>query len=267
MIRFFYIVLLSCIFTLLVGCSRPAETIPIWEKVKLRDLSPKRYGGTKGRELKTTNFDIFIFDIPAENINLLDDACQRLYTRPLRYNDYKAFGANSFLACFGQSTMWDNIALLLRNADAREIDHISLLLTDGQTDDLAIAFLDREQTIFYVSNSGLMEGATIGPGKLVLRIKAEKIPGSRGVSNVSFMPAFPSPTKSLIPQIAAYEKSGEFLFKPVGFRLKMNPDDFIFLGPKEYSSDLMTLGSLFFSRPQPKPSIRALLIICSRINY
>jgi len=267
MLRSFYIVLLSCILTLLAGCSPPAETVPIWEKVKLRDLSPKHSGKTDIGELKTANFDIFIFEIPAENIDLLDDAWKTLYTRPLRFNDYKAFAANSFSAGFGQSTMWDNIALLLRNAKAREVDSISLLLTDGQTDDLAVTFLDRQQTIFYVSNSSLMEGATIGPGRLALRIKAEKIPGSRGVSNVSFMSVFPSPAKSSIPQIAAYEKSGEFLFKPVGFRLKMSPDDFIFLGPKKYSSDLMTLGSLFFSRPQPEPTIRTLLIICSRINY
>ena len=156
MFRSFYIVALSCILTLFAGCSPPAETVPIWEKVKLRDLSPRRYGKTDIRELKTANFDIFVFEIPAENIDLLDDAWKTLYTRPLRYNDYKAFAANSFLAGFGQSTMWDNIALLLRNADAGEVDSISLLLTDGQTDDLAITFLDREQTIFYVSNSGLM---------------------------------------------------------------------------------------------------------------
>lgn len=268
MIRFFQIAVFSCLALLLTGCNAPEESEPIWEQVKITDIAPAHNGKQPDSQLlKTINFNVYIFEMPAENISTLNDVWQMLYTKPLRFNDYDAFVANSFSVGFGEAQMWDKIADLLRAAGAKQVKTVSLLLLDGQASDLAIAGLGNKQTIFYISTDGSMEGATIGPGNLALRIKAEKIPGLRGVCNVDVQPVFSLPVRSSIPQLAAREKLGEFLFDAAGFRLKMSPGNFVFLGPEKYSSDQITLGSLFFSRPGPRPVVRTFLFVCTRINY
>jgi hypothetical protein len=256
----------SCAVVLLTGCNAPEKDEPIWQQVKIGDLAPSDNGKRPaGRLLKTTNFNIYTFEIPAENIDTLDDVWQMLYTKPLRFNDYDAFKANSFLVGFGQVQMWDKIANLLHTADGKKVQTASLLLPDGQANDLTIARLDNELTIFYISSAGSMEGAAVGPGKLALRIKAEKIPGSRGVRDVDIKPAFSPLIKSLISQPGARKKPGELLFTSAGFKLKMSPRDFIFLGPEKYISPQATLDSLFFTRHKPKPVVRTYLIVCTRI--
>lgn len=276
---------LSSAVTLLTSCNAPKENEPIWEQVKIGDLAPSHGAKRSGdQSLKTINFNVYTFEIPAENISALDDVWQMLYTRPLRFNDYDAFCANSFSAGFGQIQMWNKIAVLLRDAGAKKMPTISLLLSDGQADDLTIARLYREQPIFYISTSGSMEGATIGPGKLALRIKAKKIPGLRGVCNVQVHPVFSPPISSSIPQLAARAKAGELLFTCADFGLKMGPGDLFLLGPKKYISDQISLGSLFFSkpegslffskseagpptgRPEHKPAIRVFLVVCTSVN-
>ncbi len=251
---------------LLTGCNSPEKNESIWRHVKIGDIAPSQSNRRLGGQLlKTINFDVYIFEIPAENISALDDIWQVLHTKQLQFNDYDAFAANSFSAGFGQIQMWNEVAGLLRAAGGKKIETVSLLLADGQANDLIIARLYRKQTIFYVSTDDSIEGATVGPGELVLRIKAEKIPGSRGVCNVNAQPVFPSPIRNAIPQLAAREKSGEFLFTSAGFGLKMSPGDFVFLGPVKYT-DQITLAGLFFSKDERKPAIRTYLIVCTRIN-
>jgi hypothetical protein len=266
MIRLFQIMVFGCTAALLTSCNAPEKEKPIWQQVKISDLAPySDVNHPAGRLLKTINLDIHIFEMPAEKIDALNNVWQMMYTKPLQFNDYDAFCANSFLVGFGQIQMWDTIASVLRDAGGKKIETVSLLLPDGETNDFTIARLDKEQTIFYISSAGPMEGTTIGPGRLALRIKVEKIPGSRGVCQVNAQPVFPSPITSSIPQLAAQAKSAEFLFTSAGFGLKMSPGDFVLLGPEKYISHQITLGSLFFSRPGPKPTVRMFLLVCTRI--
>ncbi len=282
MIRIFQIAVLSSLAFWLTGCNGSKQSEPIWEQVKITDLAPSPSGKQPGAQLlKTINFNVYIFEIPAENISTLDNVWPMLHTRPLRFNDYDAFGANSFLAGFGQIPMWNRVAELLRSANGIQAGTISLLLPDNRAQTIAVAGLGKEQTVFYTSNNGSMEGATLGPGQLGLRIKAEKIPGSRGVCKMSAVPVFSPPRRSSIPLLSALEKSGEFLFRPAGFSLKMSPGDFVLLGPEKYDSGQITLGSLFFSKPEGslffselerkgperKPSVRLFLLVCTGINY
>lgn len=256
----------SCAAVLLTSCNAPEKDEPIWEQVKLGDLAPSSDAKhPPGQLLKTINLNIYVFEMPAENINALNDVWQELYTKPLQFNNYDAFCANSFLVGFGQIQMWNKIANILRNAGGKKIETVSLLLPDGETNDFTIARLDKEQTIFYISSTGSMEGTTVGPGRLALRIKVERIPGSRGVCQVSAQPVFPSPITSPIPQLAARAKSAEFLFTSAGFSLKMSPGDFVLLGPEKYIGHQITLGSLFFSRPGRRPVVRIFLLFCTRI--
>jgi hypothetical protein len=266
----------------LIGCTAPEEE-PIWKNVKIGDLAPRR--GDKpppARLIKTINFDLHIFEIPAENIDKLDDTRKTLYTKPLRFNSLQAFGANSFSVHFGQIRMLDQIYNLLLAASGKIIEKVSLMLADGQAESIAITGLDGPRTIFFTSTYGSREGANIGPGILALRLKAQTIPGLRGVCDVTAYPVFSPPiVKGAIPQLEARAKIREFPFNAAAFALKMSPGDFVLLGPKEYISDQTALSGLFFSNPEGslffsetdrkpperKPAFRIFLLVCTRTNY
>jgi hypothetical protein len=266
MARLFQTTVLICLGFLLTGCNAPKKDDALWKQVKIRDIAPSHNATSPDNQLlKTINLDIHIFEMPAEKVSALDDIWPMLHTEPLRFNQ-DSFKANLFVGGFGQAQIWNQIRELLLAAEGKRIERISLLLFDGQTKDSTIIRLNNAQTVFYAPSGGEMEGVTIGPGEIALRIKAEKIPGSRGVCNVNVQPVFTSPTKSPIPELAAIEQAGDFSFSSAGFELKMSPGDFVFLGPEKYSGDNMTLGSLFFSRPGSRPVVRTYLIICTGIN-
>lgn len=266
----------------LIGCTVTEEE-PIWKDIKIGDLAPRRDDKPASEYLiETTNFDLHIFEMPAENIDKLDDIRKALYTRPLRFNSLHAFGANSFSVRFGQIRMWNEIYNLLLAAGGKIIKKVSLMLAEDQPETIAITGLDGPRILFFTSTYGSREGANIGPGIFGLRIKAQKIPGSRGVCNVTAYPVFSPPIRrGPIPQLEARSKNREFPFSAAAFALKMSPGDFILLGPKEYISDQTALGGLFFSNPKGslflseierkplelKPAVRIFLLVCTRINY
>lgn len=282
----FIVYLLSSIFCILFffsclsGCSKPEPELPIWETVKIGDLAPEGTGKKQKVEiLKMTRLDVHIYEIPADNINELDKIRKRLFVRPLQLKDYNAFNANSFMVRFGQVDIWQQVNNWLIEAEGRNISNVSLMLADGEAQTIAIAGLDRPQSISYTAVNGSQEGANVGPGVFGLRVNAEKVPGSRGVCNLVAYPVFSPPTESAIPQLKELGKLREFPFTCAAFGLKISPGDFVFLAPKEYISDQTTLGGLFFSNPRNslffsktkapeyKPAVRVFLLVCTGINY
>lgn len=281
MIRVFQIAFLISLAFRAGGCNG-TEGEPIWERVKITDLAPSdnvKHAGPQ--QLKTLNFNVYIFEMPAENVSTLVDVWPMVYAQPLRFNNIDAFSSNSFLAGFGQIRMWDKIADLLRSSDGIQVGTVSLLLPDGQSNDVAVGVLGKEKTVLYTSENGSMKRVKLGQGKLGLRIQAEKIPAFRGLCKVSVLPVFSPPRRRSIPLFSGREKSGEFLFTSAGFSLKMAPGDFVLIGPGKYDSEQETLGGLFFSKPQGslffnelerkgpelKPSVRLFLLVCIGINY
>jgi len=226
-----------------------------------------------------TKLDVHIFEIPAENIAEIDKIRKKLFIRPLQLTDYESFSANSFLVRFGQVELWRQTNQWLLGAEGRNIANVSLMLADGQAQTVTIAGLDRPQTIYYTGANDSSEGANVGPGIFGLRIKAEKIPGSRGVCNLVGYPVFSPPSKSAIPQLQERGKLREFPFTCAAFGSNMSPGDFVFLAPNEYISDQTALGGLFFSNPRGglffsktkspeyKPAVRIFLLVCTGINY
>jgi len=285
MIRLFQIAVLGCISLALTGCNASEKNKPIWEGTKIGDIAPSHGGKRPGDQLlKTINFGVYVFEMPAENVSTLDNVWPMLYTPAsggLRFYDHNAFRANSFSVGFGQIRMWNEIADLLRAADSKSVRTVSLLLLDTQPSDIPIAPLHNEQTVFYISTDGSTERVNIGPGELVLRIRAQRIPGSRDVCDADIIPVFSPPIRASIPQLAARERLKELPFTSCRFGVKMRPGDFAFLGPVKYMSHQITLGSLFFSRPEGslffsetkrkpperKPAVRMFLLVCAGMNY
>ena len=282
MIRAFQIAFLSCLALFLIGCRSSEQIEPKPEQVKIGDMAPSYKGKQPTAELlNTVSFDVYIFEIPADNIIKLSDAWRMLYIKPLRFTDYNAFQANSFIVRFGQISALDTIHDLLNAAGGQKILTVSLLLPDSQAIDLTITGLNKSQSISFIAPNGSKQGATIGPGILVLRIQAEQVPQLRSKCNLIAYPVFTTTIKSSIPELAARAKFREFQFSSAAFGLKMGPGDFIMLGPEKYISDQSSLGSLFFSKPEGslffsspehgvpkvKTAVRIFLLVCSRINY
>ncbi|MFB0525603.1 MAG: hypothetical protein ACETVZ_08665 [Phycisphaerae bacterium] len=120
MIRIFQIAFLSCFGFYLVGCKGPAESEPKPEQIKIGDLAPSRSDQQPATDLlNTVNFDVYIFEIPAENVSKLSDAWQTLYLKPLLFTNYNAFRANSFIVRTGSMQMWQRVNDLLRAADGQ----------------------------------------------------------------------------------------------------------------------------------------------------
>jgi len=266
MIKFLQIVTICWLGLTLTACKESQKNRPIWEQVKITDLAPSANKETaEFQQLKTINFDVCVFEVPAENIKTVNNIWQILSTQPIRFNNYETFKANLFLVGFGQAPMWNKIDELFLAAGGKETETNYLLLFDGQFSSVPAAKLKNQQTVFYVPVGGRMEGVNIGQGTLVLRIKAEKIAGARGVCNFIAQPVFLSAARSAVSQPAAREKAGEINFDSVGFELKMGPGDFFLLGPEKYVSDQMTLSSLFFTRSGRKPVIRIFLFVCAGV--
>jgi hypothetical protein len=267
MVRFSNIAVMVCLITL-GGCNnKSAEQKPIWEKVKIGDLAPA--GGNQQEQIQRVKgiyFQVHIFLIPAEETDKLNEISQILYVQPFRFNHFNAFNANSFSAAYGRINMGDQIFKILSNAGAEKTGTTSLMLNYGQSDDIPITRLFESRNIYYISEDGRSETKTIGPGVLTLRMKADQIPGSRGVCYVKAVPVFPFPFTADLPNVPQQEVSKDIVFNCCGFSLKMSPGDYIFLRAQKYIDNQNSLASLFFSRPGIKPAVSAYLIVCTNIE-
>lgn len=279
MIRATHIAVLICLCLSLAGCQEP-ETKPWWDETKIDDLAPRSEDGrSQNRKLQTINFDLHIYEVPADNIRKIDEIRRTLDTRPFRFNSLTAFSSNSFSVYFGQLKTWNTITDLLVIAGAERRSRTSLLLPDGQAEDFTVAGFDYPLTVYFTSNRNTKEGARIGPGHLVMRIKAGSSPTLNDVANITIFPVFLVPLGNTIPQLNAHSKLREFPFTPAAFGLNMSPGDFIFLAPEEYVTEESSLGALFFNNPRGnmffqkdkrkppefKPCFRVYMLTCTEI--
>lgn len=263
----------------LSGCAKPEEK-PIWEKIKIGDLAPSGDETPQAKFVKGITLEVHVIEIPADNIDDLDNIRKKLRIRPLKLKNYQAFSANSFLARFGQSDVWNEVRSMLTAAGGQEVVKVSMMLSDGHPQTLAIAKLSKPQTVFYTALDGSRQGANVGRGILALRIKGDKVPGRTGICEITAYPVFSLPTNNAIPELQAQMERREFPFTSAALGLKMSLGDFVFLAPKEYVSDQTSLGGLFFSNvrgrvffnaaehklPERKTAVRVFLLACTRID-
>lgn len=280
MTRTIQIGVLICLLLWPVGCPAPKEK-DLWDEIKISDLAPE-YNDNNPQEkhLQTINFDLHIYEIPADNISKLNDIRRELDTRPLRYTDLLAFNANSFSVYFGQFQAWNTTVDLLIAAGGERRSRMSLLLPDGQTKDITVAGFDHPLSISFISSRHSKEAVRVEPGMLSMRIKTANAPAPTNIAHITVYPVFLAPTSSTIPELDARIKLREFPFTAAAFGLKMKPGDFIFLAPEEYTNDPFSLSSLFFNNPKGvlffnenrlkppelKSAFRVYMLTCTAIN-
>ena len=267
-----------------VGCNKKEQ--PIWEKVKISDLADSTAQGKKQvKMLKAVNLDVYIFEIPAMNIRKLNKLWQILTPQPIKFNSYDAFTKNGFRIGFGRLKALKTASDLLILANSKRVYTNSTVFFSKQSSDLVVRIVGRRNTIRFISSGGFAEKVTVDPGRMVLRLSAERIPGARGVCNLLVRPVFTNLQRNAIPRMNQWLKQQEFYFPPITFSVKLSPGDFVLLMPQKYTSDTSELAGLFCNQygsvflnsdkianpdkpvsMQRKPAVRLLMFVCTAIR-
>lgn len=248
----------------MAGCDNTGKA-PQTEGIKIGELAP---AGQRIRPqvLRTTNIDIVIFEVPADNVRLLDDVWGILDKGTLRFNDPNGFEANKLRAATGKFGDLDKIDKTLKSADAKKQSTTTLLISDGQPEVLNISRMTGKSTISYIGHNGDVKSSEAGPGILAIEISARKIINKRGVTGIQVLPVIYTPTEGLAPAIAAKLKAGDLRFYSAGFGLDMKPGDIVMLSPAQFSPDEITVAGRFFTRAGQDASVSLLIMVCTSVS-
>jgi len=264
------------------GC-KTSSTRPdiVWEGEKIGDIAPP----PKDRRppplfLATVSIDVHIVELPADNVEKLKPIWQILSAAPIRLMSYNAFSENSFRILFGKTTLWEKIQERLAEADGQAVTTASLTVTDNDKTDLPIAEIPMPRPIHFVGNDLSKQTAHVGSGILALRLVAEPIPWTRGVRKIIGYPTYTPLVSGAIPQLQAQALRREFYFSSAAFACQMGPGDLVVLGPEKYTGERVTLGGLFFNKPdetlffnpdkptlpQRKSAVRVYVLVCTQVS-
>lgn len=281
----FYFVL-TVLVIIISGCAKPRKNSDsaLLQGVKISDLQPSFVPQLQPK----IHFRMYTFDIPAENISSVEDMFKILQISPMRFVNYDAFRANGFAAGFGQIVIWDELGDKLRKASALGRGTNALTISSDADDNIDIARIGEEYTIFYVGTDGTIAEAGLAAGRIAWNIKAQPIAGQRGTAQVWIQPVFKSYKDERIAKLIGKKLSSQIEFESSGFQLVMGEGDFILMGPGQYDSRLsldnlsldlqgdpadiakpkderqnsFTLGNMFFKfHKKDGPVIRVYLIV------
>ncbi|MDD5458662.1 MAG: hypothetical protein PHF37_04655 [Phycisphaerae bacterium] len=249
------------------GCTeQPLARERVWEKVKIGDMAtPPPLDGDQS--MLIADLSMYIIELPAENMSKTAAIWDILYSQPIHFADKQAFSNNGFLAGFGVGQLWQKISATLDEAKTKKVETISILLSDSQSEDIDMLRITSPKTIFYFGAEKKMLQAQASAGKLAFTIKAERIPGQKGVTKVTVVPSFVKPKLKAIPELSKIEKNTDIFFYPASFTAQMSPGDYIMLGPQIYAPDQPTLEQFFFSQPAKSGTVRLYLLFCGKVGY
>jgi hypothetical protein len=261
----------------LSGCPRQDKEPPLWDQVKITDLATKDQASTG---LNTADLDIYVFQVPTERVKGLRGLWDALNSKPFRYRNYRAFRSNAFRVAKGTHPQWDWIAGSLIEAGASKGATVSLWLSGDQEDDVTLTALGSPQKVTFMDKEGQSQQVTIGPGRLVLRLKVEQGSPAPQTRQLVAYPVFTCSTGGAIPELAAMTKAKDVAFLASAFSTPIREGDIVVLGPEDYYGGLSTLGGLFFCDPQgrlavdsgrPNPvrikqTVRVYVIVCTRLS-
>ena len=264
------------------GCqNEPRRQQPTWDGVKIGELAaPPQDRLPPPQFIATARIDVHLMELPADNVDRLDKLWQALSVGPVRMSSYNAFSENSFRIRFGRAEMLGKIEDLLAEADGQRAGTISMTVSDNETSDLPIADLPVARQIAFVGNNLSRQAVSVGPGVLVLRMTAQPIPGARGVRKIIAYPTYTIPLKSAIAELQSRTRKHDFYFEPAAFACQMGPGDLVVLGPEEYTGERVTLGGLFFNKPdgtlffnptkrtppEHKTAVRVYILLCTDVS-
>jgi len=259
----FKILVILLATTLPAGCGTGNQE-PELKGIKIGELAPKG-PRVQPQFLRTTNIDCIIFELPAENIKSLDGLWQILNTDSVRYTDPDGFAANGLRVAVGEYFVLDKVKDMLKSVNAKKLFTTALLIPNGQSEMINIARLNHKTVISYVYRQGIIKSAEAGPGIMGLQVIARQIPGAETPANIQVVPVILASTEGLSPELAARVKATDIRFFSAGFNVMMKPGDFVVVAPVEYKPDDITAANRFFSRTEPKPAVRMMILVCTSV--
>jgi len=262
--RLFKILVIFITAVSLAGCENDIFK-PKTEGIKIGELAPTRQR-IKPQILRTTNIDIVIFELPAENVRLLDDAWGILDKGTLRFNDPNGFAANKLRAAAGKISDINKIDPILKSAGAKKQLTTTILMSDGQPEVLNISRMTEKSTISFIGHNGAVKSSEAGPGVLALELSSRKIFNKRGVASVKVLPVIYTPTEGIAPAIAERLKAGDIRFFSAGLGMDMRSGDIIMLSTSQFSPDEITAAGRFFTKTGQDASVKVLLMVCTSVN-
>ncbi len=271
MARLLQILFVCSVLTLPAGCENAPKKADT-KGIKIGDLEPTgRRAQTK--PLHTTNIEVIRYELPADNIASLESAWQALTPGTLRYNEPNGFAANGLRVAMGKFTAYGKLTDLLRAANATKRPPTSLLITDNQPGMLNITRMPDRQIVSFIDRQGKVRQTEVGPGIIGLQIFTRQINSfsapsdiyTASLASVRVVPAILTSTEGTAPAIAEQLSGHDLRVYSAGFSAIMKPGEFIMVGPAEYKQDETTAAGRFFTRQDPKPTIRVLLLVCVSI--
>ena len=280
-VRLSYIMVLLALLASGAGCQpEPPKEKPIQDGVKIRDIAPKASAARQAQFLVTAAIDVHAFDLPAENVGKLDDLWEALSTKSIWMTSYNAFRQNSFRVRSGRIEAWQRIVDLLVKAGAQNVGTATLMVNDDDPTDWPVLNSPGPGAVSFIDEGLLPQKVNLGPGRLVLRLRTEPVPGVRGVRKLIAYPVHSLPVSSAIRELQEKLKENDFTFKSAAFAAQMGPGDLIVLAPGEYTGERLSLGGLFFNKAEPVmffnpasqqlpkqgPAVRVLILVCMGIK-
>jgi hypothetical protein len=262
------------------GCqSTPQSEEQIWAQTKIGDLAP-RDALPAPQFFTSVAMDVHVLELPAENVDRLDDLWPLLSAKPIHLSSYSGFTENSFRMRAGRMEVLEQVISLLADAGIQKAATFSIVLPSNDTSDLPVADLPVARQITFVGNNLMKQTANVGPGVLALRLRAEPIPWARGVHKIIGYPTYTIPIVSAITPLQERARRNEFYFEPAAFAVQMAPGDLIVIGPDRYTGERLSLGGLFFNKPEGtlffnpstrtpptiRPAVRIYILVCMAIN-
>jgi hypothetical protein len=245
----------------LAGCQGPEPEKPVWQDIKFKELAIAKHSSPAQNPLQPPfQLNVYIFDVPIGNFDIVRACWDNLDRKQIRFKNEEIFSQNGFLAAMGSTSVWPKVAEKLHQADSKTLKSVDLIMANNDTERIPVSQIDAEKSIFYKTLNGQISGATVGPGKAMLRLTASTISDMRGVCRLTIEPAFTSTIRSGISAGAPEE----IIFDSMPFTARISQGDFILLGPAITAQE-MALGSLFFETPD-KTTVQIYLIFCVKVN-
>jgi hypothetical protein len=273
------IIINGLILIISAGCGGAPQQ-PETKGIKIGELAPK------GRDvntpimqhLQTTNIDIIAYELPAKDINLLDNVWAILpdNAEGLRITDPVGFAANRLRVEAGTFDKKNKITDFLKAIKARNLSTTSLLIQSNQPELLMLGRLTQKSTIAYIARGGADANAEAGPAILGLQVYARqfKPPTVSGqttlaqtISRIQITPIIAASTDGLPEELAIRLKQQDLRIYSAAFGLNMKPGDIFVLAPTtDKINDETTAAGRFFTRNGTEPMIKILLFVCTSIT-